>query len=91
MSNNRSKRNNYSSKHRETNPIINQLKEFGYSSVYSRRVFHYLHPEDLEEALNYMAIDDGIIQHRFVRNRHSLKINVIYVEKQEIFILKNPI
>ena len=50
MSNNRSKRNNYSSKPRETNPIINQLKEFGYSSVYSRRVFHYLHPEDLEEA-----------------------------------------
>jgi len=54
-----------------SNPIVIQLCEFGYDSVYSRRVFHYLHPEDLEEALNYMAIENGIIQHRFVYNRNT--------------------
>ena len=38
----------------ETNSIVIQLCEFGYDSVYSRRVFYYLHPEDIEEALNYL-------------------------------------
>ena len=54
-----------------SNPIVIQLCQFGYDSVYSRRVFHYLHPEDLEEALNYMAIENGIVQHRFVYNRNT--------------------
>ena len=67
---------NYSSE--EVNPIVVQLCEFGYDSVYSRRVFHYLHPEDLEEALNYMAIENGIIQHRFVYNRNTSN-NICYV------------
>ena len=73
MSNNGARNNNLSS-----NPIVIQLCEFGYDSVYSRRVFHYLHPEDLEEALNYMAIENGIIQHRFVHNRNTSN-NICYV------------
>ena len=52
----------------ELNPIVIQLIEFGYDKIYSRRVFHYFHPDDLEEALNYMAIDNGIIQHRFIKD-----------------------
>ena len=31
----------------EANPIVLQLIEFGYDIIYSRRVFYYLHPEDL--------------------------------------------
>ena len=73
MSNNEIRSNNLS-----LNPIIIQLCEFGYDRVYSRRVFHYLHPEDLEEALNYMAIENGIIQHRFVYNRNTSN-NICYV------------
>ena len=73
MSNNGVRNNNLSS-----NPIVIQLCEFGYDRVYSRRVFHYLHPEDLEEALNYMAIENGIIQHRFVYNRNTSN-NICYV------------
>ena len=53
----------------EENPIFLQLEEFGYDNVYSRRVLYYLQPEDLEEALNYMSIENGIIQHRFVYDR----------------------
>ena len=53
----------------EENPIFLQLEEFGYDNVYSRRVLYYLQPEDLEEALNYMSIENGIIQHRFVHDR----------------------
>ena len=54
----------------EANPIVIQLIEFGYNPIYSRRVFHYLHPEDLEEALNYMSVDNGIIQHHFLQNNN---------------------
>ena len=60
------------------NPIINQLEEFGYNKIYSRRVFYYLHPEDLEEALNYMAIENDIIQHRFIKDRNNSN-NICYI------------
>ena len=66
----------------ETNPIVIQLQEFGYDSVYSRRVFYYLHPVDLEEALNYMAKENGIIQHRFVHNRNLIN-NTCYICGEE--------
>ena len=56
----------------EENPIVLQLQEFGYSSNYSKRVFYYLHPEDLEEALNYMSTENNIIQHRFLKDRNTL-------------------
>ena len=62
----------------KTNPIINQLEEFGYNKIYSRRVFYYLHPEDLEEALNYMAIENDIIQHRFIKDRNNSN-NICYI------------
>ena len=58
MSSNQNKRSIYASAIAETNPIVMQLKELGYNNIYSRRVFHYLHPEDLEEALNYMSIEN---------------------------------
>ena len=72
----------------ENNPIVNQLIEFGYDKIYSRRVFHYLHPEDLEEALNYMAIENNIIQHRFVKNNRNKSDTLCYVcgEKPEIHL-----
>ena len=85
MSNKKIRNSNLSSE--ETNPIVIKLCEFGYDSVFSRRVFHYLHPEDLEEALNYMAIENGIIQHRFVHNRNTSNI-ICYIcgEKQNIHL-----
>jgi len=85
MSINEIRKSNFSSE--ETNPIVIQLCEFGYDRIYSRRVFNYLHPEDLEEALNYMTIENGIIQHRFVHNRNNSN-NICYIcgEEQEIHL-----
>ena len=67
------------------NPIVLQLIEFGFDSKYSRRLFYYLHPEDLEEALNYMEIENGIIQHRFVHNNRDILNKYCYIcgEKKE--------
>ena len=71
----------------ELNQIVIQLQEFGYDKIYSRRVFYYLHPEDLEEALNYMSIENGIIQHRFVTDRNiSNKLCYICGEAKEIHL-----
>jgi len=63
----------------EANPIVIQLIEFGYNPIYSRRVFHYLHPEDLEEALNYMSVDNGIIQHHFLQNNRNMTDQLCYI------------
>ena len=76
--NNDIKKSLFASRIAEDNPIVIQLKEFGFNEVYSRRVFYYLHPEDLEEALNYMAIENGIIQHIFVPDRNNSN-NLCYI------------
>ena len=71
----------------ESNPIVIKLVEFGYNIIYSRRVFYYLHPNDIEEALNYMDIENGIIQHRFIRNRDiSNKLCYICGEHEEFHL-----
>ena len=92
-----SKKNNYSlskSKIVETNSIVVQLIELGYDKIYSRRVFYYLHPEDIEEALNYMDIENGIIQHRFIKDRNNSN-SICYIcgeeEKKHLKELNNEI
>ena len=91
------KKNNYSlskSKLVETNSIVVQLIVLGYDKIYSRRVFYYLHPEDIEEALNYMDIENGIIQHRYIKDRNNSN-NICYIcgeeEKKHLKELNNEI
>ena len=72
----------------EINPIVIQLQEFGYDNVYSRRVYYYLHPEDIDEALNYMSFENGIIQHQFVKDRRNISNKKCYIcnENEEIHL-----
>ena len=87
--NNKIKGSLYKSTFDETNPMVIQLIEFGYDRIYSRRVFHYLHPDDIEEALNYMSEENGIIQHRFVQNRRDIENKLCYIcGRHEEFHLK---
>ena len=79
MSNNEIRNSIFASRIAEVNPIVEQLIEFGYDNIYSRRVFYYLHPEDVEEALNYMAEENGIIQHRFVQDRRNISNKRCYI------------
>ena len=74
----------------ETNPIVIQMKEFGYNAVFSRRLFHYLHPGDLEEALNYLEVVNGIIQHRFIPDSRNNSNNLCYIcgEEREIHLIE---
>ena len=67
------------SQNNELDPIVIQLIEFGYNKIYSTRVFHFFHPVDVEEALDYMAINNGIIQHRFVKNNRNNNNKLCYI------------
>ena len=80
--NNEDRNSIFASRNAEINPIVIQLEEFGYDNIYSRRVFFYLHPENLEEALNYMAVENGIIQHRYIQGRY-ISNNICYICGEE--------
>ena len=66
------------------NPILIQLIDFGYDPIYSKRIIHYFHPLNVEEAIDYLNINQGIIQHRFIKDRNINNITC-YVcgEKKE--------
>ncbi len=68
-------------------PIFSQLIEFGYEKISSQRMIQYFHPLSIDEALDYFAIIDGIIQHRFIQDRNKNNLNCyICGEKKEIHI-----
>ena len=88
MSEEQIKNSNHESINVEINPLVIQLQEFGYDNIYSRRVFYYLHPEDIDEALNYMSIENGIIQHQFVKDKRNISNEMCYIcnENEEIHL-----
>ena len=91
MSNNQIKQSIHESINVEINPLLIQLQEFGYDNIYSRRVFYYLHPEDIDEALNYMSFENGIIQHIFIKDRRNISNKKCYIcgENEEIHLKKD--
>ena len=70
------------------NRIISQLIEFGYSSLYSKRIFQYYHPNDVQEAIDYLSFEDGKIQHVFVPDRNNNENNICYLcgEQKDIHL-----
>ena len=75
------------------NPIINQLIEFGFNSLYSKRIFLYYHPQNVEDALDYLSFENGIIQHHFVQDRNAPESNICYLcgEERNVHLNSNPI
>ena len=78
------------------NPIVNQLILFGYNNIYSKRIVQYFHPQNIEEALDYLSFDNKIIQHHFIENRdrNNMKCYVCGEKKKfiwAIFRKKMPI
>ena len=60
------------------NPILTQLLELGYDSIYSRRIIHYFHPQNIEDALEFLSMQNGIIQHHFIQDRNINNIRTCY-------------
>ena len=64
----------YASQIQPDNPILVRLIEFGYNPIYSKRIIQLLHPRDIEEVVDYFSINNGIIQHHFIRDRNQNNI-----------------
>ena len=53
------------------NEIVFQMIEFGINPIYARRIFLYIHPKNIEEALEFLSTSNDIIQHRFFQDRNK--------------------
>ena len=73
------------------NEIVLKLKEFGYDPIFSKRIVVYFQPQDIEEALDYLSFENGLINHNYVKDRDE-NSNLCYLcgEKKEIHIGFNP-
>ena len=69
------------------NSIFNQLIELGYDSIFSKRIIQYFHPQNIEEALDYLSKENKIIQHHFIQNRDKNDNNCFICGEQKEFHL----
>jgi hypothetical protein len=67
------------------NEIESQLIELGFNEIYSKRIIQYYHPLNIEEAIDYLSMNQGIIQHRFIQEK-NLDICFLCGEKKEIHL-----
>jgi len=61
------------------NPIISYMIELGIEPIYSFRIFQYYSPKNNTEAIEYLIMSNGIIQHHFVVDRNKKNINICYL------------
>ena len=66
----------------KNNPIVNTLIDLGFDPTYSKRLFIYFHPENIEEAIEYLSKENEFIQHTFVQDR-NFETSLCYVCGQE--------
>ena len=71
------------------NPMVLNLIEFGFNPLYSQRLFNYYHPRNIEDALDYLSFENGIIQHHFVQDRNDIENNNCYLcgEPKDIHLI----
>ena len=53
------------------NHIINKLIEIGFRSGVSKRVVYIFRPQNVEQAIEYLSEENGIIQHCFIEDKIS--------------------
>ena len=75
----------------ENNLIITRLIELGFNPLYSKRIFLYYHPDNIEDAIDYLSSENGIVQHHFVQERNDIDNNICYLcgEEKNIHLNSN--
>ena len=73
-------------------PIVEQLTEIGYNRLYVKRLLFYFHPKTVEEAINYILREDGIIQHYFIEDQKIKENKLCFIcgEKENIHLSYFP-
>ena len=61
---------------------ISILKEMGFNEVLIKKVYIFLKPNSLEQAINYMSEENGIYQHNFFQN--------IKISNKQCYICGHP-
>jgi hypothetical protein len=61
---------------------INLLEEMGFPGIFIRKVYAFLKPQSLEQAINYMTTENGIYQHNFFQN--------IKISNKQCYICGHP-
>ena len=59
-------------------PIYMTLIEFGYNEKYSKNLISYFHPNNLDQALEYLNEINGKIQHNYIRD-YSSEIGLCFI------------
>ena len=52
---------------------INILEEMGFSGIFIRKVYAFLKPQSLEQAINYMTKENGVYNHNFRTGKRTSK------------------
>ena len=71
------------------NPIINRLLEFGYNYKLSKKLITYLNPPNIEQAIEYLSEENGIIQHHFIQDIKDNNICTICGKIRELHLRRN--
>ena len=61
----------------------NTLKEIGFDEAMIKKVYIFLKPRNIDEAIELMTSIDGIYQHDFYEGRATSNINLYYICKRE--------
>ena len=71
------------------NPIINRLLEFGYNYKLSKKLITYLNPPNIEQAIEYLSEENGIIQHHFIQDIKDNNICTICGKIRQLHLRRN--
>lgn len=71
------------------NSIINKLLEFGYEYKTSKKLISLLNPRDVQHAIEYLSVEDGIIQHVFIDDLNQQNICSICSKPREEHLNEN--
>ena len=71
------------------NSIINKLLEFGYEYKTSKKLISLLNPRNVQHAIEYLSVENGIIQHVFIDDLNQQNICSICSKPREEHLNEN--
>ena len=73
------------------NPIMVNLLEFGYNYKLLKKLISYLNPQTVEQAIQYLSEENGIIQHVFIEDSKLKNKCTICQKPREQHLIENNI
>ena len=58
---------------------MNALIDYGYDYKLCKKLISYLNPRNVEQAIDYLSIENGIIQHLFIEDLDNEDIEKLFL------------